>query len=46
MNGLLQNIDTNSTSYDNDYWEVSITQVRFNYNMPDDTKIIFKIYGQ
>ena len=41
--GLLLAKDTTSSSYDFDYWEVSTTQVRFNYNIPSNSIIEFII---
>jgi hypothetical protein len=41
--GIKQNMDTNSTAKDRDYWEVSTTQVRFNYNIPSDSVMEFII---
>jgi len=43
VNGILQLIDTDESSNDNDYWEVSETSVRFNYNLPEGAIIQFVI---
>jgi hypothetical protein len=41
--GFEQVIDSSSTAYDNDYWEVSATQVRFNYALPEGSIVKFRI---
>lgn len=41
--GILQKLDTSSTAKDKDYWEVSTTQIKFNYNLPPDSIVEFVI---
>jgi hypothetical protein len=42
--GQLQRRDTDGTSKNHDYWEVSTTQIRFNYGIPLGSIVEFRIY--